>query len=144
MSSIEAIGESAIQSVDESVERDEEKVDKGLAFDTATQTHLNSVKTAKNSMITTFKIMKIVIKTLRETSDSNKEMNKLLKKEWETVSNKQSENNRAAKDNLESSGRWNYASLVGSQAKLVFDKAAFPVAAFLLQKGDGISAGKII
>ena len=126
MSSTEAIGENAIQSVGfESVERNEEKV-KGLALDAATQTHFSSVKDAlmevakadaqkmhgasapkaKNSMITTFKIMKIVMETLRETSESSKETNKLLKKEWKALSDKQSENNQNSMDNAKGNQKW--------------------------------------
>ena len=126
MSSTEAIGENAVQSVGfESVERDEEKV-KGLALDAATQTHFNGMKDAlmevakadaqkmhgasapkaKNSMITTFKIMKIVMETLRETSESSKETNKLLKREWKALSDKQSENNQNSMDNAQGNQKW--------------------------------------
>ena len=143
MSSTETIGENAIQSVGfESVERDEEKV-KGLALDAATQTHFSSVKdalmevakadaqrtqtvarpAAKNSMITTFKIMKIVMETLRKTSDSGKEMNKLLKQEWEAVSNKQSKNHEKAKASIDGSGIWQVASGLAAFS----DKFAGPV-----------------
>jgi hypothetical protein len=162
MSSTEAIGENAIQSVGfESVERDEEKV-KGLALDAATQTHFSSVKdalmevakadaqrtqtvarpAAKNSMITTFKIMKIVMETLRKTSDSGKEMNKLLKKEWEAVSNKQSENNQTAKDNVEGSGKWQWFSIAGSQAKLVADKGLIPIVTMALERAGACGIGR--
>ncbi|QVL54936.1 MAG: hypothetical protein KFB95_06345 [Simkaniaceae bacterium] len=126
MSSTEAIGKNAVQAVGfEPVEREEEKV-KGLALDAATQTHFNSVKDAlmevakadaqkshgasapkaKNSMITTFKIMKIVMETLRESSDSSKETNKLLKKEWKAISDKQSENNQSSMDNVKGNQNW--------------------------------------
>jgi len=161
-SSTEAIGESTIQSVGfESVERDEEKV-KGLALDAATQTHFNGVKdalmevvkadsqrtqstsppAAKNSMITTFQIMKIVMETLRKTSDSGKEMNKLIKKEWEAVSNKQSENNQNAKDNVEGSGKWQWISIAGSQAKFVADKGLLPLATMTLEVAGACGIGR--
>jgi len=126
MSSTEAIGENAVQSVGfESVERDEEKV-KGLALDAATQAHFNALKDAlmdvakadaqrmhgasapkaKNSMITTFKIMKIVMETLRESSESSKETNKFLKGEWKALSNKQSDNNQNSMDNAQGNQKW--------------------------------------
>ena len=116
MSNTTTIGESTIQSVGfESVEREEGR-GKGFAAEAAAQTHLNGVKDAlmevakaetqraqevtrpkgKNSMITTFKIMKIVMETLQKSSEGSKEANKLLKKEWKALSDKQSENNKAS------------------------------------------------
>jgi hypothetical protein len=161
-SSTEAIGESTIQSVGfESVERDEEKV-KGLALDAATQTHFNGVKdalmevvkadsqrtqsttppAAKNSMITTFKIMKIVMKTLRKTSDSGKEMNKLIKKEWEAVSNKQSDNHQTAKDNVDGSGNWQLLSVAGSQAHFLTKQGLLPLATTVLEGAGACGIGR--
>lgn len=160
MSGTETIAETISPSVSfESIERDEEKV-KGLALDAATQAHLSSVKdalvevakadsqkmqtvshpAAKNSMITTFKIMKLVTETLRKTSDSSNEMNKLLKKEWEAVSNKQSENNQTAKDNVEGSGKWQWISIAGSQAKLGADKIILPLAVMTLGVAAHVNA----
>ena len=135
MSNTGTITEKPIQSVGfQSTKRDEE-----FSNDLATQAHFSGLKDAlmevvkadsqvvqrpkrqsgKNSMITTFKIMKIVMKTLRETSDCQKEMNKIIKQEWKNVAHKQSDNSKEAKDNIESSGKYQYFSLVGSQLKLV-------------------------
>lgn len=147
MSNTEAIGE-MIDSVGfQSMEREEGSA-KGLSAEAAAQAHLNGVKDAlmevaklevesvsrtttqrggKNSMITTFKIMKIVMETLRETSENGKEMSKALKKEWKSIADKQSENNTNSKENVESSGKWQYLSLAGSQAKLLFDKGGVPL-----------------
>jgi len=130
MSNTGTITEKPIQSVGfQSTKRDEE-----FSNDLATQAHFSGLKDAlmevvkadsqvvqrpkrqsgKNSMITTFKIMKIVMKTLRETSDCQKEMNKIIKQEWKNVAHKQSDNSKEAKDNIESSGKYQYFSLVGS------------------------------
>ncbi len=127
--------ENTVQSVGfKSIERDEEKV-KGLALDSATMTHFNSVKDAlmevakadaqkthgaslpkaKNSMITTFKIMKIVMETLRESSDSSKETNKLIKKEWKAVSDKQSANNLQSKENINGNQNWQLMAVMAGQ-----------------------------
>jgi len=160
MSTTEAIGKSTTQSVGfESVERDEERV-KGLALDAATLTHFNGVKdalmevaradsqrtqtskrpAAKNNMVITFEIMKLVMETLRNTSDSSKEMNKLLKKEWKAVANKQSDNNKSAKENVEGSAKWQYFSLAGSQSKIIFEQALLPFANAVLRQQGGVRA----
>jgi len=101
----------------------------------AERTQTVSRPVAKNSMITTFKIMKIVMETLRKTSDSGKEMNKLLKKEWEAVSNKQSENNQTAKENVEGSGKWQVYGMAGGQAKHILHGLIFTTTSALTYAG---------
>ena len=148
MSSTEAINDeiATILPIDfESVERDEEKI-KGIALDAATQTHFKGVNNAlmevvnadfqrmettrpaaKNSMIATFKIMQIVMKTLRKSAESSKAMNKLLKQEWKTVSEQQSANNQAAKKNIDDSGKFQYLSIGVSQAHMLAKKLVVPL-----------------
>ena len=127
--STEAIGETTLNTVTfEATEREKSSAP-GLAAEVAAQAHLNGVKDAlmevarletsqvdrssrpkaTNSMLTTFKIMKIVMQTLRESSENSKEMNKLLKKEWKALSDQQSKKNEKSWGNANSNQWYMYA-----------------------------------
>jgi hypothetical protein len=136
MSTIEASTNTGVDAVGfESMERDDEK-SKELAIGAATTTHFAELKGAlqeveraaaekagaararpsKNAMITTFKIMKIVMETLRETSEAGKEANKQIKKEWKAISEKQSQNHLESKENM---GSNQFYTMVPGIMKLV-------------------------
>jgi hypothetical protein len=120
MSSVKTVSNDQIQPISfQTLKRDEKEINE-LSLDITTQKHFSGLKDAlmevlksdsektqksvrpaeKNSMITTFKIMKIVTNTLRKTSECQKETNKLIKQEWKSLSEKQSENNKESFENV--------------------------------------------
>ena len=69
-------------------------------------------KEAQNGMLTTFKVMQVVMDTLRKSSEASKEQNKIVKKEWGDLSKKQSANNQSSYDNVTGNQKYLLAAQV--------------------------------
>ena len=78
---------------------------------------------AKNAMITTFKIMQIVMETLRETTEAGKEANKAVKKEWKAVSDLQSANNEASREAVYGNQNYQWVPLALGQLHTIASMA---------------------
>ncbi|MCB1106703.1 MAG: hypothetical protein KDK76_01235 [Chlamydiia bacterium] len=111
-----------------------EEHSRGVAAHGAVQTHLNEMNDtllslakegdhlkgaerlqAKNSMFTVFKIMRVVMHSLRQSSENGKEMNKILKKEWKGVTEQQSANHEQSRDNVHGTKNYQILGILGSQ-----------------------------